>query len=55
MEQAHGQVKVAEGRPVEWWCAEPGSAELFQEAFEDDDDLKGKIRAIHKPMDERDG
>ena len=56
LERARDQVDVADGRPVEWWCAEPEPADLFNEAFEDDDDLRNRIRAAYRPMpDERSG
>lgn len=54
LEQAKGQVNVADGRPVEWWCMEPEVAEKFNEAFEDEPRLNGRITAVHRPMPERD-
>jgi hypothetical protein len=52
---ARRQVRVANGRPVEWWCAEEDTAEAFTEAFRLNPMLRGRIRVLHKPMPEQEG
>jgi Restriction endonuclease fold toxin 5 len=49
LEQAERQVRVANGRPVEWWCAEQATADAFNEAFADNPRLNGRIVAVYKP------
>lgn len=48
--QAERQVRVADGRPVEWWCAERATADAFNDAFANNPNLRGRIVAVHKPM-----
>ncbi|WP_283138499.1 Tox-REase-5 domain-containing protein [Rhizohabitans arisaemae] len=50
LERALKQIKAGGGRRVEWWCAEPEVARLFNDEFEDDDRLEGRIRAVYRPM-----
>jgi hypothetical protein len=49
LEQAERQVRVANGRPVEWWCAEQATADAFNAAFQDNPNLRGRIVAVYKP------
>jgi hypothetical protein len=48
--KAERQVRVANGRPVEWWCAEQASADAFNDHFARNPNLRGRIVAVHKPM-----
>ena len=50
LDDADRQVKAADGRPVEWWCAEEEAADAFDERFAFDRRLRGRIEAVHKPM-----
>jgi hypothetical protein len=47
--QAERQVRVADGRPVEWWCAEQATADAFNDAFANNPNLSGRIVAVYKP------
>jgi hypothetical protein len=53
--QAQRQVRVADGRPVEWHCAEEATADLFNDEFSVDPALDGRIEAIYKPMPDTEG
>ena len=54
LKQARRQVDVADGRPVEWWCAERQTARAFNQAFAGSG-LAGHIRAVYRPMAEQEG
>ena len=47
--QAERQVRVADGRPVEWRCAEQAAADAFNDAFRDNPNLRGRIVAVYQP------
>jgi hypothetical protein len=47
--QAERQVRVANGRPVEWWCAEQATADAFNDAFANNPNLNGRIVAVYRP------
>ncbi len=47
---ARRQVRVADGRPVEWWVAEPEAARAFGRAILGIRELRGRVRAVYKPM-----
>ena len=51
MGRADRQVRAAAGNPVEWPCAEQGVADALNRAFLRDPDLRGKIRAVFRPME----
>jgi hypothetical protein len=55
MAQARRQVEVANGAPVEWWCAERTTARAFNRAIRADKRLRGRIRAVYKPMIDQEG
>ncbi len=43
-------IRVADGRPVEWWVAEPEAARAFGRAILGIRELRGRVRAVYKPM-----
>jgi hypothetical protein len=47
--QAERQVRVADGRQVEWWCAEQATADAFNDAFANNPNLNGRIVAVYRP------
>jgi hypothetical protein len=49
LDQAERQVRVADGRPVEWRCAEQATADAFNAAFRDNPRLNGRIVAVYDP------
>ena len=55
MDAARRQVRVADGRPVQWWCLEEAAAEAFNEEFRRRDELRGRIEAVYRPMPEEPG
>lgn len=53
LRDADRQVRAADGRPVEWWCMQADVADAFNETFEDEPELAGKISAVYRPMPEQ--
>jgi hypothetical protein len=49
IEQAERQVRVANGKPVEWRCAEQATADAFNAAFRNNPALRGRIVAVYQP------
>jgi hypothetical protein len=49
LDQAERQVRVANGKPVEWRCAEQATADAFNEAFRNNPNLRGRIVAVYQP------
>jgi len=52
MKDAKRQVEAADGRSVEWWCAERDVARRLNRDFDDRPHLRGKVRAVWKPFPE---
>lgn len=50
LDAAERQIVAADGRPVEWWCAERRSARAFQNAINSKPKLRDKIKIKHRPM-----
>lgn len=50
LDDARRQVDAAGGRPVQWWCLEERAAVGFNRAFAFNQDLRGRIEAVHRPL-----
>jgi len=55
VQRAERQVRVANGRPIEWWCAELATARAFRDEVDNNPKLTGRIRVRYKPMPQQDG
>ncbi|SDZ40998.1 Restriction endonuclease fold toxin 5 [Amycolatopsis xylanica] len=49
LKEARRQVRVADGRPVEWWSAQRNIAALLRHTFGMDPELRGKISVRFEP------
>lgn len=52
-EEARRQTLAANGKPVEWWCADELAADAFDDWFDRIPDLQGKIEVLYEPMPDK--